>query len=648
MMTGWVFDIKRYSIHDGPGIRTTVFLKGCALRCLWCHNPESIHPGPELMHWPARCVRCHACVKACPTGALSTDASGAVVVDRAKCDLCGKCAEACLYDAMQIVGREMTRRGRPGRGRKGPGLLRAVGRRRHPLRRRPVRPGRFRRGAPRRPPFPGHPHRARHGRRCPRTASLERLARQGRSRPLRPQVHRRRPAPGIHRRLERADPRQPGAPGRGRAGDLGPHPARRRGQRRRRQHPANDRLSRSLSRRSGGSACCPTTRAGSTRPEGSARSRTSGDSTAPSEERIAAIEAAFRQAGFRGPARRMTMNERIAKLRTQTLEAKPTISAERARLITEFYKRPETRRPVGADAARPGFQAHHGERRPSSSTTASSSSASAGPAPKATPTYPEVCIHSLQDLRIPQRPEEDRLRVRRRDAPRSTPKEIIPFWQGRSQRDRIFAEMTKEWIDAYEAGDLHRVHGAARPRPHRPRRQDLPEGHARFHGGHRRGAGRARFHDRPGRLRQAGRAQGHGRELPTPSSRSPAATPTRPGSWPQGRRTRPAGRSSSGSPRSATGSRPTRRAISGRPSRPTGSSTSGVITEYNTWDSFNPGRLDQHLWPFYEKGLADGTPDEGIAPGSCSRPSGSSSTTSPPRPRSASRPRRAAPTPTSP
>ena len=63
-MMGRVFDIKRYSIHDGPGIRTTVFLKGCSLRCLWCHNPESIDPGPELMHWPARCVRCHACREA--------------------------------------------------------------------------------------------------------------------------------------------------------------------------------------------------------------------------------------------------------------------------------------------------------------------------------------------------------------------------------------------------------------------------------------------------------------------------------------------------------------------------------------------------------------------------------------------------------
>jgi len=107
-VTGRVFDIKRYSIHDGPGIRTTVFLKGCALRCLWCHNPESVEAGPELMHWPARCSRCYACIKACPKAAISKDAAGAVVIDRRTCDLCGECAEACLYDAMQMVGRDMS------------------------------------------------------------------------------------------------------------------------------------------------------------------------------------------------------------------------------------------------------------------------------------------------------------------------------------------------------------------------------------------------------------------------------------------------------------------------------------------------------------------------------------------------------------
>jgi pyruvate formate lyase activating enzyme len=107
-VTGRIFDIKRYSIHDGPGIRTTVFLKGCFLRCLWCHNPESVDLSPELMHWPARCSRCYSCIKACPLGALSKDPAGAVTVDRAKCDLCGKCAEACLYDAMQMVGRDVS------------------------------------------------------------------------------------------------------------------------------------------------------------------------------------------------------------------------------------------------------------------------------------------------------------------------------------------------------------------------------------------------------------------------------------------------------------------------------------------------------------------------------------------------------------
>ena len=107
-MTGRIFDIKRYSIHDGPGIRTTVFLKGCGLHCLWCHNPESVAAGPELMHWPGRCVRCHACIAACPLGAVSKDDSGAVIIDRHRCDHCGRCAEACLYEAMQIVGREMS------------------------------------------------------------------------------------------------------------------------------------------------------------------------------------------------------------------------------------------------------------------------------------------------------------------------------------------------------------------------------------------------------------------------------------------------------------------------------------------------------------------------------------------------------------
>jgi pyruvate formate lyase activating enzyme len=117
---GRIFDLKRYSIHDGPGIRTTVFFKGCPLHCLWCHNPEGIDGSPELMHWESRCTRCYACLAACPKGAISTTrssrptrpsrkaASGAVVIDRATCDLCGRCVDACLYEAMQLVGHSTT------------------------------------------------------------------------------------------------------------------------------------------------------------------------------------------------------------------------------------------------------------------------------------------------------------------------------------------------------------------------------------------------------------------------------------------------------------------------------------------------------------------------------------------------------------
>ena len=107
-MKGRIFDVKRYSIHDGPGIRTTVFFKGCPLGCLWCHNPEGIAAGPELMHSEARCARCYECEKACPRGAIGRDEAGAVRIERKECDLCGKCAEACLYDALQLAGREVT------------------------------------------------------------------------------------------------------------------------------------------------------------------------------------------------------------------------------------------------------------------------------------------------------------------------------------------------------------------------------------------------------------------------------------------------------------------------------------------------------------------------------------------------------------
>jgi pyruvate formate lyase activating enzyme len=105
MQHGVVFNIQKYSIHDGPGIRTTVFLKGCPLNCWWCHNPESRSPEPEVHRKEARCVRCGQCFEACPQRGDegSGDASETV-----ECLRCGACVQACPTEARQMVGRRMS------------------------------------------------------------------------------------------------------------------------------------------------------------------------------------------------------------------------------------------------------------------------------------------------------------------------------------------------------------------------------------------------------------------------------------------------------------------------------------------------------------------------------------------------------------
>ena len=106
-ITGTIFDIKRYAIHDGPGIRTTVFLKGCSLSCPWCHNPESQNPSPELLFWEERCAQCGACIGACPEGAIS-QRDDRIVTDRERCTACGMCVPLCPNRAREIVGRTVT------------------------------------------------------------------------------------------------------------------------------------------------------------------------------------------------------------------------------------------------------------------------------------------------------------------------------------------------------------------------------------------------------------------------------------------------------------------------------------------------------------------------------------------------------------
>ena len=103
-MTGLITTIQRMSMHDGPGIRSTVFLKGCNFRCKWCHNPETWSCVPQLQLIRSRCISCGSCIEVCNNSALCPNTEG-IILDRTRCTICGKCTENCVSGALTIVGR---------------------------------------------------------------------------------------------------------------------------------------------------------------------------------------------------------------------------------------------------------------------------------------------------------------------------------------------------------------------------------------------------------------------------------------------------------------------------------------------------------------------------------------------------------------
>ncbi len=107
MGTAFITNIQKYSIHDGPGIRSTVFFKGCPLLCAWCHNPENQLFTPELVWLKQKCISCGICVQTCPEQALTLGPAG-ITIDKQRCVLCGRCSEACPTNALEMLGKAYT------------------------------------------------------------------------------------------------------------------------------------------------------------------------------------------------------------------------------------------------------------------------------------------------------------------------------------------------------------------------------------------------------------------------------------------------------------------------------------------------------------------------------------------------------------
>jgi len=105
---GIIFNIQRFSVHDGPGIRTTIFFKGCPVRCLWCDNPEGQKADPEMVFWKERCIHCETCIRICPYDAIKTPGRRSKMILKDRCTVCGRCLDTCYSRALEQIGKYVT------------------------------------------------------------------------------------------------------------------------------------------------------------------------------------------------------------------------------------------------------------------------------------------------------------------------------------------------------------------------------------------------------------------------------------------------------------------------------------------------------------------------------------------------------------
>ncbi|RPJ38991.1 MAG: formate C-acetyltransferase/glycerol dehydratase family glycyl radical enzyme, partial [Chloroflexi bacterium] len=298
----------------------------------------------------------------------------------------------------------------------------------------------------------------------------------------------------------------------------------------------------------------------------------------------------------------MPVTERVARLRRESLDAVPTISTERARLMTEFYAH---RSGDSLPVFRAKSFAYLMEHKAVCINAGELIVGEKGPAPKATPTYPELCCHSLSDLDILDTREKIPFKVQSADRQLYAEK-IIPFWQGQTMRERIFAEMTPEWIDAYEAGIFTEFMEQRAPGHTVLDDKIYNKGMLDFQHEIDTTLSRLDFFNDP---------QAYNKQEELKAMRIAAGALIRFAE----RHAEVASQLASIEPDPRRKTELERIAeicawVPAHAPRDFWEALQyywfvhlGVTTELNTWDSFDPGRLDQHLNPFYKKGIAAGS-----------------------------------------